>query len=79
MQKRDEGGGALVCALLYACCFIPVAKGNYPFSLVLTYFSSAQLKAENVIGALALDNLNSLSENSRYLTQRHAMFWVGHE
>ena len=59
--------------------FYPGAKGNYPFNLVLTYFNYAQFKAENVIRARALEmrsmkeqgNLNNLSENSWYLTQRH--------
>ena len=86
MQKRDEGvggGGALSFTRLARCLlrwlFHPGAKGNCPFNLVLTYFNYAQFKAENVIRTHALEmrsikeqeNLNSLSENSRYLTQRH--------
>ena len=84
MQKRDEGegGGGRGCSRLrFARCllrwllrwlFHPGAKGNF-------HFNYAQFKAENVIRAHALEmrsikeqeNLNSLSENSRYLTQRH--------
>ena len=41
--------------------FYPVAKGNYPFSLVVTYFNYAQFKAENVIRALALE-MRSMKE-----------------
>ena len=77
MQKRDEAGGGGCSRLRFARCLLgwllhPGAKGNY-------HFNYAQFKAENVIRAHALEmrsvkgqeNLNSLSENSRYLTQRH--------
>ena len=83
------GGGRGGCSRLrFARCllrwllrwlFHPGAKGN-------CHFNYAQFKAENVIRAHALEirsikeqeNLNSLSENSRYHTSNHAMFSVGH-
>ena len=81
VQKRDEGVvlSLALCSMLASLAILSSCQGNYPFNLVLTYFNYAQFKAENVIRAHALEmrsikeqeNLNSLSENSRYLTQRH--------
>ena len=67
------------CSMLASLAILSRCQGKLSFNLVLTYFNYAQFKAENVIRALALEmrsikeqeNSNSLSENSRYLTQRH--------